>query len=196
MRRPVMKRRLRPPSPALVISTIALFVALAGGAAAASGLISGQKIIPHSIAENRLTPRAIEALTKPSALSHAYIAAGDFKAATPLPVDQRWVTLKSLALPGGYYVIFAKSQIRTGSTPDAACSLEYDDPDIGTIIDEAFLGAGAQASAGSDTLSLTTTLQNPYRPFKLRLACRSWQPNAAAYDANIVAIKVGSVTRK
>ena len=58
----VYKRRLRAPSPALVISLIALFVALAGGAAAATGLISGNQIANHSISAKKLTAAAIKAL--------------------------------------------------------------------------------------------------------------------------------------
>jgi hypothetical protein len=58
-----MKRRLRAPSPAFVISLIALIIALGGGAAAyASGLISGSQIKNHSIAEKKLTRKAIKAL--------------------------------------------------------------------------------------------------------------------------------------
>ena len=58
----VYERRLRAPSPALVISLIALFVALAGGAAAATGLISGNQIANHSISAKKLTAAAIKAL--------------------------------------------------------------------------------------------------------------------------------------
>jgi hypothetical protein len=53
-----MKRWLRTPSPALVISLIALFVAL-GGTAYASGLISGGRIENHSIPAKKLTKSAI-----------------------------------------------------------------------------------------------------------------------------------------
>jgi hypothetical protein len=49
--------------PATVIAALALFVALGGGAAAyASGLISGSQIKNHSIAEKKLTKKAIKAL--------------------------------------------------------------------------------------------------------------------------------------
>ena len=58
----VYERRLRAPSPALVISLIALFVALAGGAAAATGLISGNQLANHSISAKKLTAAAIKAL--------------------------------------------------------------------------------------------------------------------------------------
>jgi len=58
-----MKPRLRPPSPALVISLLALIFAVGGGAAAyAGGLISGSQIKNHSIAEKKLTRSAINEL--------------------------------------------------------------------------------------------------------------------------------------
>jgi hypothetical protein len=54
-------RSLRAPSPALVISLIALFVAL-GGTAYASGLIPGSQIKNHSIPARKLTRSAIKSL--------------------------------------------------------------------------------------------------------------------------------------
>ncbi|MFL5914616.1 MAG: hypothetical protein ACJ752_03130 [Gaiellaceae bacterium] len=58
-----MVRKLRPPSPALVISVLALFVGLGGGAAAyASGLIPGSQIKNHSIPAKKLTKKAIRSL--------------------------------------------------------------------------------------------------------------------------------------
>jgi hypothetical protein len=57
----VQRRRLKAPSAALVISLIALFVAL-GGTAYASGLISGSQIKNHSIPAKKLTASAIKSL--------------------------------------------------------------------------------------------------------------------------------------
>ena len=49
--------------PATILASLALFVALSGGAAlAASGLISGDQIVNHSIPAKKLTPAAINAL--------------------------------------------------------------------------------------------------------------------------------------
>jgi hypothetical protein len=59
---PSRVRKLRAPSPALVISVIALFVALGGGAAYASGLIPGSKIENHSIPAKKLTKAAVKSL--------------------------------------------------------------------------------------------------------------------------------------
>jgi hypothetical protein len=48
--------------PATVVAAIALFVALGGGAAYASGLISGSRIKNHSIPAKKLTASAVKAL--------------------------------------------------------------------------------------------------------------------------------------
>src|SRR5690242_68592 len=61
-----MKLRPRAPSTAFVISLIALFVALGGSTAYASGLISGKKIIDHSIPAKKLTAAAVNALQERS----------------------------------------------------------------------------------------------------------------------------------
>ena len=55
-------RRRKAPSPALVVAMVALFVALGGGAALASAMISGKNIIDHSIAKKKLTTSAVQAL--------------------------------------------------------------------------------------------------------------------------------------
>jgi len=57
-----MNGRLRAPGPALVISLLALFVALGGTSLAAVNLINGRQIEPHSLPKNRLTQAAIKTL--------------------------------------------------------------------------------------------------------------------------------------
>ena len=72
------QRRLRAPSPALVISLIALFVALGGTTAYASGLISGRQIVDHSIPARKLTIGAVYALRgQPGTRSFAVNAPAD-----------------------------------------------------------------------------------------------------------------------
>lgn len=48
--------------PATLVASLALFVALGGGAALASGLISGKQIKDHTIARSKLTRKAIRQL--------------------------------------------------------------------------------------------------------------------------------------
>jgi hypothetical protein len=48
--------------PATLVASVAFFVAAGGGAAVASGLISGKRIVNHSIPEKKLTAAAIKAL--------------------------------------------------------------------------------------------------------------------------------------
>lgn len=55
-------KMLRTPSPALVVSLVALFVALGGTSLAAASYINGKRIKPHSIPKNRLTGGAIKSL--------------------------------------------------------------------------------------------------------------------------------------
>ena len=52
-----MRKRLPTPTPALVISLVALFVALGGTSLAATSYIKGTHIKPHSIPKNRLTTK-------------------------------------------------------------------------------------------------------------------------------------------
>jgi hypothetical protein len=55
-------KRLQAPSPVYLIAVAALFFALGGGAAWASGLISGKQIVDHSIPARKLTRGAIKSL--------------------------------------------------------------------------------------------------------------------------------------
>ena len=93
MKSPAMPRRLRAPSPALVISVIALSVALGGGAALASGLISGNQIVNHSIPAKKLTAAAIKTLhgqtgpAGPGAIAINHVVAAGSGLLTPAPVS-------------------------------------------------------------------------------------------------------------
>lgn len=57
-----MRKKLKVPSPALVLSVFALLVALGGTSLAATNFINGKHIKPHSLPKNRLTNGAIAAL--------------------------------------------------------------------------------------------------------------------------------------
>lgn len=48
--------------PATILAAIALFLALGSGAAVASGLLSGKRLLNHSVPEQKLTARAISSL--------------------------------------------------------------------------------------------------------------------------------------
>lgn len=60
-----MRLRIQRPSAGLLLAAIALFVALGGGAAAATGMFSGTQIKRGSIPLNRLTGGARRALSQP-----------------------------------------------------------------------------------------------------------------------------------
>ena len=57
-----MRRRIRRPSAGLIVAAIALFMALGGSAAAATGMFSGTQIKKNSIPLNRLTAHTRHAL--------------------------------------------------------------------------------------------------------------------------------------
>ena len=183
-----MRRRLQSPSPALVISLIALFVALGGTAAAANGLISGKTIIDHSIAEKKLSSGAISALRATHG-EKAYATAS----LDGVPVTDQYVTLASLALPGGgrwSYVVFATTMIQTSADPGARCYLARDS----TTMDDVAVG-GTNHGSGAVPLTLVGTVGPSANSMKVTLACgRYSQSDARAYGSRIVAIKVGSVT--
>jgi len=182
--------------PATIIASLALFVALSGGTALAgglSGLISGKKIVDHSIAEKKLTGKAIAALSGGGLGDDdsAYtVASSAGQSAVPLPTN-KWVTLKSLSLPGGSYVVMAKTTIGTSGNADTRCALDADNSQLGWVIDDNWAG---EASPNSQLpLSLVGTVDSSPES-TVTLDCRSYQPNASAYGSNLVAIKVESVT--
>jgi hypothetical protein len=125
------KRRLRAPSPALVISLIALFVALGGTTyAATTALINGSQIKPHSIAKNRLTSKAVKQLKGNRGAQGATGATGaqglqgiqgargpsdvyevELSATTASTAAGATRTLTLSSLPAGAYTIYGKASI-------------------------------------------------------------------------------------
>ena len=119
--------------PATVVASLAFFVALGGGAAFASKLISGKTIVNHSIPESKLTAAAIKALrghrgpagpqgqtgaagpqgakgdtgaTGPIGPSNAYSAY-----ASSVALGVGGATVASLTLAAGSYVVMAKTTL-------------------------------------------------------------------------------------
>ncbi len=133
-----MTRLRRRPSPALVISLIALFVSLGGTSFAAATLINGKQIKRHSIATNRLTKKAIKQLKgnrgpagpagpagatgaagpAGSALAYAHINAGG----TLDTAHSKNVSASSLISPGVYCVTVAVAVSNVTATVDAGNS--------------------------------------------------------------------------
>ena len=206
-----MGKGLRPPSPALVVSLIALFVALGGTSLAAASYINGTRIKPHSIPKDRLSKRAIKSLhgargapgpqgprgttgatgatgaTGPMGLqgligpSNAY----SIHNTSVVPLGASPTTVASLSLAAGSYVVMAKTQLEAPSAQGTGCKLMDSDSLI---------------ALDSNTMSTTFDTLPNLAPLvttgatTLSLVCGSNETDASAAQAYLVAIKVGSVT--
>jgi hypothetical protein len=194
--------------PATVISLLALFVALGGEAAMASGLISGKNIKNHTIAAEKLTPSAIKALrgdrgpagaTGPTGLTGAQGPIGPSSAVSAY--NQSTVVygstgigpaLVSLTLPAGSYVILGKTTIAdTTDNQNSNCWLGSSF--TSGIIDvtgasTALVQPAAQVASVDLVAPLNTTGTT------ISVFCQSNESHAQAKDSHLVAIKVGAVT--
>lgn len=196
--------------PATIVASLAFFVALGGGAALATGLISGKTIVNHSIPENKLTAAAIKALrgqhgpagpqgqtgaagpqgskgdtgaTGPIGPSNAY---STYASSVALGVGG--ATVASLTLAAGSYVVIAKTTLYLPSGQGSGCKLI--DSSAG-VIDT------SEASIGTSTLLYATpSLLAPLTSSgtTVSVQCASNETDAYAYYTHLVAIKVGSVT--
>lgn len=196
--------------PATIIASLALFVALGGGAALASGLISGTKIVNHSIAEKKLTGAAIKALRGqqgPAGAPGPKGASGDQgipgpkgdtgaigpSSATSASFPEANVfgtsgTIASLTLGAGSYLVTGNTTVIDAlAAATAVCML--DDSIAGTI----------------DTSSTSTDTATPRASLHLlaplvtngstvKIDCVSSDSNDSAALTHLAAIKVGSVS--
>jgi hypothetical protein len=196
--------------PATIIASLSLFVALGGGAWA-SGLISGAQIKNHTIAEKKLTKKAIRALrghrgatgpagpagspgpqgpTGPSSAtstsntgSVVYGTAGAVVATLTLPAVS--------GTDAGSYVVFAHTTISdTGNTETTTCSLQLYNS-TGTF-DRASASTTVPAPQ-VESLHLVGPLAT-VGPAVVHLFCQSDDSNAKASNSHLVAIKLGSVS--
>jgi hypothetical protein len=188
--------------PATIIAAVALFVALGGGAAYASGLINGSQIKNHSIAAKKLTKSAVKSLhglkgaagatgatgatgttgaTGPSSVASAYVAG-------PVAYSAQ-TTIASLTLAAGKYLVQANTTIAdSAEDEDTVCYLI--DSSAGTI-DQNY-SATAQAGPNQTSISLIAPLTSTGST--VQVACLSAASSTAAYYTHITALKVGSVT--
>lgn len=196
--------------PATIIASLAFFVALGGGAALASGLISGKTIVNHSIPENKLTAAAIKALRGqqgpagpqgqagangpqgskgdtgakgPTGPSNAYSTY-----AASVALGSGYATVASLTLAAGSYVVMAKTTLSLPSGQGTTCKLT--DSSAG-VIDTSTVGAIGFSYAYA-TSSLLAPLTSSGTTVSVQ--CGSNETDAYAYYTHLMAIKVGSVT--
>src|SRR3954449_4126086 len=201
-----MKGRLKAPSPALVISLVALFVALGGTSMAAANYINGKHIKPHSIPTDRLTKGAIKTLhgaqgsrgpqgtqgiggpkgdTGDIGPSNAY--SGYF--APAYGVGGVFKKVVSQTLGAGSYVVAAKTSITMPTAQGTTCRLE--DSIQGELDKAGPAGANGATNLG-DTVSLLAPLTTTGS--QVSVICGSNDPAATVAFTHIVAIKLGSVT--
>ena len=203
---------IRRPSPALVVSIVALVMSCGGTAAAARFLITSSKQIKNGavtgadVRDGSLTLRDLKAGVVPTearsadpggAASEAYRKTGP-----ELPSGGS-ATVATLDLPAGAYAIFAKTNLapsvhddgllntllKSNKTIEGRCRL-----DAAGDVDES---AGALVSPGSENVlmlseQITRTLGAPGR---VTLSCGADNAPWHASDASIVAVPVGRATR-
>jgi hypothetical protein len=179
--------------PATVIAALALFVALGGGAAWASGLISGSQIKNHTIAENKLTKSAINALrgqrgpaghTGPRGPSNAlstYAQTVNFGTSS--------TNLVSLNLPAGSYVVMASMRIYNDfAAQNTGCFLK--DSNAGNITFSSI--TDGTANLYGESLSLLAPLTSTGSTVSVQ--CSSSSDNTVASYTHLVAIQVDSLS--
>lgn len=203
-------KRLR--HPATVIAALALFVALGGGAAAyASGLISGSQIKNHSIAENKLTKKAIKALRGqrgpqgpagqtgqtgptglqgpigPSSATSTYESSAGGIQLGNVP----WATtVLSLALPAGSYIVTAHTTIGDSSEAEITECRLHDS--VAGALDEG--QASTATTTPATSLSLLAPLTSSGSTVSIQCDTNVGTPNALARFVHLAAIKLGSVS--
>ncbi len=196
--------------PATIIASLALFVALGGGAWA-SGLISGSQIKNHSIAEKKLTTKAIRALRGHRGPTGPAGPAGSLGPQGPIGPSSATSTyntstvvygtagapIATLTLPApsgtaaASYVILGHTTISdTANTQTTTCSLQlynsngtFDRADTSTTV----------PAPQVESVHLVAPL-GTVGPAVVHLFCQSDDPNAKASNSHLVAIELGSVT--
>jgi hypothetical protein len=204
--------------PATIIALLALFIGLGGGAALASGLISGKNIKNHTIAKKKLTRKAIKALrgqrgptgaigptgaTGPTGLTGPQGPIGpssgmSFYNTSTVVYGTAGANVATLLLPGPptlgpsfSWVVFGNTTISdTANAQATTCSLQMFGP-AGTF-DRATASTAVPAPE-VETLHLVGPL-NTVGPASVSIFCQSNDTNAKAVDSHLVAIQLGAVS--
>ncbi len=191
-----MTRKLGAPSPALVISLIALFVALGGTSLAAATYVNGKQIKPHSIPKNRLTASAIKGLKGergPAGVQGQKGDKGDQGEPGPsnaystyvsssVAIGNDYTTVASLTLASGSYVVIAKTQFYIPSGEGTGCRLEDSSAGVLDVND---------TSTSFTTLPLAAPLTTSGST--VSVVCASNENDAQASNTHLIAIKLGAV---
>ena len=203
------------PSPALVVSIIALIVALSGTAVAAKFIITnsgqvkdgslvGQDLAAGSVSKSRLSTGVQALLSRaPAAKAAGTQALEVHRLKGPDVADGSKAQVLSLDLPAGTYAVFAKATVepfdyknlldtllQTPRTIAASCTLDV--AGTGDYAIEPILSFG---SANPATLNVQAT-RTLAQPGKATLTCGpDTAVHWAARDASIIALQVAGTQR-
>jgi hypothetical protein len=205
-------KRIRRPSPALIVSVIAVVASCSGTALASHFLITSSKQIKNgavtgadirngSVSAADLKPGVVP--QKAATTSGGGAAFEAFRKSGPDLPDTGYGTVATLTLQPGAYAIFAKANLapavqdqgllntllKSNKTIEGRCRL-----DAAGDIDES---AGALVSPGSENVlmleeQITRTIATPG---VVTLSCRGEGAHAHASDASIVAMSVDRASR-
>lgn len=176
------------PSPATVIATIALLVALGGtSAAAVRALEPPNSVGTAQVIDNSLLSKDFKAgqlKAGPAGPSNAYAVAAD----GPVTVPTTPATVATLQIPkAGNYVLWAKAVVEDTGSGDEAVSCQLLAGDA-TDTNRAYLPRAAS------TGTISNLLVNHFSGAgNAQLACNSAAGNANARHIELVAIKVATL---
>lgn len=184
--------------PAMIIASLALFVALGGTSLAAASYINGKHIKPHSLPKNRLTKGAIESLhgaVGPRGVQGPKGDTGDIGPSDAwsaydgsLALGSGYQTVASLTLGAGSYVVMAKTTLYLPTYQGTTCRLS---DTVAGLIDQSTVGGIGATSVDATASELAPLTTNGST---VSVECGSNETDAEAYNTHLVAIKVGSVT--
>ena len=183
-----MRDRLRHPSPALVISVIALFAALGGGYAIGAAKIKTKDIANQAVTNKKIKKNTIKGnRVNEASLSGAGVAQTIAEpTAAQVNAGSGQTTVLTLQVPAGSYVLMSKAVLAKGGTISAVqCRLSAEGSSDRSL---AFVDATSNETVGNQ-------LAHTYAsPGTATLACDN--PSAAnlfVTDKQITAIPVGAI---
>lgn len=209
-----MRRRLRPPSPSLVISLIALFVALGGTTYAATSLptnsVGTAQLRQGAVTKTKINKKTIEALKGQRGPRGATGAEGPqgqtgqqgatggvgpsngYSTYNPAGVflTGDFSTLASLTLGTGSYLVTAKATVTYPSGASVECRLL--DNNIGSPLDDTEAGGATASSGVNGSISLVAPLTT--QASIVSVACADSMDPSEASNVHLAAIKVGAVS--
>lgn len=176
-----------------VVATIALFVALCGGTAAAKGVITGKNIKNNTVTSADIKNYTLQAkdlkkglLSSANAtpLSSAAFQASRDAGPSGVSPSQNYTSIATLSVAPGSYVVFAKIDMQSDQQDSSRCRLTAEAGQ-----DESNRGLRANGTGEAHNLQLAHTFT---QPGTVALLCRTSSGTWSASDTKILAIKVGT----